>query len=309
MKAIVLDDYGKPEKLTLREIADPSPGEGEIVADIHAASVNPVDWKIGSGYRRDAMKLSFPHILGVDFSGVVAETGPGVTDLKPGDEVYGVGPQNRWGCYAEKVAIAAGMVGLKPASLSHVEAAALALIGLTALVSLEDVAKLGSGQRILIHAGAGGVGSFALQYARHVGAEVITTASAANHDYVRGLGADRVIDYNTEDFTEAVSDCDVVYDTIGGEVHRRSFQVLKPGGKLIHIAPPPAGMTPPRNDVTVIRPQVDRDRAHMDRIGELVAEGAVRAPEIATMPLAETQAAHDLSRQGHVRGKIVLVVR
>lgn len=309
MKAIVLDDYGKPEKLALRDIDDPAAGEGEIVADIHAASVNPVDWKIGSGYRRDAMQLSFPHILGVDFSGVVAATGPGVDDLSPGDEVFGVGPQNRWGCYAEKVAISAGMVGRKPAALSHVEAAGLALIGLTALVSLEDVAELSSGQKILIHAGAGGVGSFALQFARHVGAHVITTASAANHDYVRALGADEVIDYNAQDFTELVSDCDVVYDTMGGEVHRRSFQVLKPGGKLIHIAPPPADFTPPRDDVNVIRPQVGRDRAHMDRISELVAAGAVRPPEIRTMPLAETEAAHELSRTGHVRGKIVLVVR
>jgi len=307
MKAILMHEYG--ERMTLRDADDPVAGDGEVVVDIHAATVNPVDWKIGSGARHAALQLSFPHILGVDFSGVVAALGAGVDDLKPGDEVFGVGPQNRWGSYAEKVAISAGMVGRKPASLSHVEAAALALIGLTALVSLEDVARLAKGQKILVHAGAGGVGSFALQYARHVGAHVITTASAANHDYVRALGADEVIDYNAQDFTEVVSDCDVVYDTMGGEVHRRSFAVLKPGGKLIHIAPPPPDMTPPRDDVTVIRPQVDRDRAHMDRITELVAQGAVRPPEIRTLPLAETEAAHELSKSGHVRGKIVLVVR
>ena len=309
MKAILMEEFGDPPKLRYGDAADPVAGDGEIVADIHAATVNPVDWKIATGARQAQLKLSLPHVLGVDFSGVVAAVGPGVDDLKPGDEVFGVGPQNRWGCYAEKVAIPAGMVGLKPAALSHVEAAALALIGLTALVSLEDVAKLASGQKILIHAGAGGVGGFALQYARHVGAHAITTASPANHDYVRSLGADEVIDYNTQDFAEIVSGCDVVYDTMGGEVHRKSFAVLKPGGKLIHVAPPPPDMTPPRDDVTVIRPQVDRDRAHMDRISELVAAGAVRPPEIATMPLAETEAAHRLSKTGHMRGKIVLEVR
>ncbi len=309
MKAMLMDEFGDPPKMAFRDADDPVAAEGEVVVDIHATTVNPVDWKIATGARQAVLKLGLPHVLGVDFSGVVAATGPGVDDLKAGDEVFGVGPQDRWGSYAEKIAISAGMVGLKPASLSHVEAAALALIGLTALVSLEDVARLSRGQKILIHAGAGGVGGFALQFAKFVGAHVITTASAGNTDYVKSLGADEVIDYTAQDFAEIVSGCDVVYDTIGGEVHRRSFAVLKPGGKLIHIAPPPPDMTSPRDDVTVIRPQVDRDRAHMDRICELVAEGAVRPPEIKTMTLAETEAAHVLSKAGHVRGKIVLTVR
>jgi NADPH:quinone reductase-like Zn-dependent oxidoreductase len=148
-----------------------------------------------------------------------------------------------------------------------------------------------------------------VQYARHVGAHVMVTGRAVNHDYLRGLGADETIDYTQQNFAQVVSDCDVVFDTIGGEVHARSFAVLKPGGRLIHIAPGPKGFTSPRDDVTVIRPHVGRDRAHLERILELVAEGAVKPPEIKTLPLEKARKAHELSQAGHVRGKIVFQVR
>ncbi len=309
MKAIRMDEYGGPEVLQFCDMPEPAAGAGKIVVDIHAASVNPVDWKLCAGYRRDALKLDFPHILGLDFSGVVREAGAGVTDFAPGDAVVGVGEQNARGAYAEAIEIDAGNVAKKPATLSHAEAAAIALVGLTALVSLEDVAKLAAGETVLVHAGAGGVGGFAVQYAKHVGARVYATASAQNHDYVKSLGADEVIDYTARDFTEAVPECDVVYDTIGGDVHARSFSVLKPGGRLIYIARPPDGFEQPRDDVEVLRPQVGRDRRHLERINELVAAGAVRAPEITRFPLAEVAAAHELSKTGHVRGKIVLDVR
>ncbi len=176
-------------------------------------------------------------------------------------------------------------------------------------MALEDEAELVAGQRILIHGGAGGVGSFAVQYARHAGAHVIVTGRAANHDYLRGLGADQTIDYTEQDFTQAVDGCDVVFDTIGGEVLARSIAVLRPGGRLIHIAPPPKGFTNPRGDVTVTRPHVGRDRAHLERVLELVAQGAVQPPEIQTLPLAKARQAHELSQAGHVRGKIVFQVR
>lgn len=309
MKAVEIDDYGESEVLHYRDTVDPVAGPGEVVVDIHAASVNPVDWKLCAGYRRDAFEFVFPHILGLDFSGVVRAAGDGVDEFGPGDKVYGVGEQNSRGAYAEAIAISAGQVARKPDSLSHSEAAAIALVGLTALVSLEDVAKLSSGETILVHAAAGGVGGFAVQYAKHAGARVIATASAGNHDYVQSLGADQVIDYNTEDFIRAAPQCDVVYDTVGGDVHARSFSVLKPGGRLIYIARPPDGFTAPRDDVQVLRPAVGRDRPHLERISELVADGAVRAPEITHMKLSEAAAAHDLSRAGHVRGKIVFDVR
>ncbi len=305
MKAILMNDYGGPEVLQYGDAPDPTAGPGEIVVDIHAASVNPADWKVREGYNKNA-KMAFPHILGRDFSGVVRETGPGVEDFSSGEEVFGILDQGQEGTYAEACAIKAELVANKPSFLSHTEAAALTMIGLTALVALEDTARLQPGETILIHGGAGGVGGFAVQYARHIGAKVIVTASARNHDYVRGLGADEAIDYSKQDFTEAVSECDVVFDTIGGEVHARSFEVLKPGGRLVHVAP---GPEPSRSDVTVTRPNVARDRKHLERIVELVESGAVKPPEITQMPLVEAAAAQEISKTGHVRGKIVLVVR
>jgi NADPH:quinone reductase-like Zn-dependent oxidoreductase len=309
MKAVLMEAYGGAEALRFGDAPDPVAGPGEIVVEIHAASVNPADWKVREGLRRDSIPLDFPHILGRDLSGVVRETGPGVEDLAPGDAVFAVTDQGQDGAYAEAIAIKAALAARKPKALSHAEAAALALTGLTSLVALEDVAELAAGETVLIHAGAGGVGSFAVQYARHVGARVFATASAGNRDYVLGLGADEVIDYRSRDFVEAVPACDVVFDTLGGEVHRRSFAVLRPGGRLVYIAPPPEGFAAPRDDVTAVRPNVARDRPHLERILELVAAGAVRPPEIRRFPLAEAAAAQELSKTGHVRGKIVLIAR
>jgi NADPH:quinone reductase-like Zn-dependent oxidoreductase len=309
MRAVLFDDYGGPEVLYLGEALNPVAGPGEILVDIHAASVNAADSKVRAGPRAGEPGLDLPHILGRDFSGVVRTIGEGVTDFARGDAVIAVIERGREGAYAAEVTISAALAIGKPDSMSHAEAAALSLTGLTALVALEDEARLGAGQRILIHGGAGGVGSFAVQYAAHVGAHVMVTGRAVNHDYLRGLGADETIDYTGCDFAEVVADCDVVFDTIGGEVHARSFAVLKPGGKLIHIAPPPKDFTRPRDDVTVIRPHVGRDRAHLERVLDLVAQGAVKAPEIKILPLSEVRQAHQLSQAGHVRGKIVLQVR
>ncbi|MHA1152220.1 MAG: NADP-dependent oxidoreductase [Alphaproteobacteria bacterium] len=309
MRAVLFDDYGGPEVLRLDTTVDPVAGPGEILVDIHAASVNAADSKVRAGPRPGESRLDLPHVLGRDFSGVVRSLGEGVGDFAPGDAVFGVTERGIEGCYAEAIAVPAALAAHKPDTMSHVEAAALSLTGLTALVALEDEAKLGAGQRILIHGGAGGVGSFAVQYARFVDAHVMVTGRAVNHDYLRDLGADEVIDYTQQDFAQAVSDCDVVFDTIGGEVHARSYPVLKPGGRLIHIAPPPKDFKPPRDDVTVTRPHVGRDRAHLERVLELVAEGAVKPPQIQTLPLEKAPQAHELSQAGHVRGKIVFQVR
>src|SRR6185369_9906971 len=197
------------------------------------ASVNGADWKVRAGQYG---KAAFPLVLGRDFSGVVSAVGQGVTDLRVGDEVFGVLEAGREGAYAEKIAIGAAIVAKKPGGLSHVDAAALALTGLTALCSVEDALKLKSGATILIQGGAGGVASFAIQLAKHLGARVITTASASNHDYLREIGADEIIDYNAVDFTNAVKDCDAVFDTVGGDVAQRSFTVLKPDGRAAFIA-------------------------------------------------------------------------
>jgi len=187
MKAVEIDTYGSSETLKYRDVLDPVPGPGEVVANIYAASVNPVDWKIRNGERQASLHLKFPHVLGVDFSGVIRSLGVGVKDFSIGDEVFGTTAQDQRGCYAEALAVPANQLSLKPKGILHKEAAAIALVGLTALVSLDDVAGLKSGETILVHAGAGGVGSFAVQYAKDVGAKVFATASAGNHEYVKSL--------------------------------------------------------------------------------------------------------------------------
>jgi NADPH:quinone reductase-like Zn-dependent oxidoreductase len=307
MKAMLLTGHGGPEMLRYGDAPDPAAAPGEIVVDVHAASVNAADYKVrlgGHGYN-----VRFPHILGRDFSGVVASTGAGVSDFAVGDAVFGVNDAGIEGAYAEKLAIKAAIVARKPDRLSHPQAAALALTGITAIWAIEDTAKLQAGETILIQGGAGGVAGFAIQLAKHLGATVVTTASAANADYVRDLGADRVIDYNAEDFTKVVSGCDVVFDTVGGDVQIRSYGVLKPGGRLVWVAPAPEGSGPPRRDVKVLRPAVSRDRAHLERIIALLDAGAVAPPPIAQYSLADAAAAHRVSEARHLRGKLVLAVR
>ncbi|MFL5102747.1 MAG: NADP-dependent oxidoreductase, partial [Xanthobacteraceae bacterium] len=284
----------------------PTAAAGQIVVDAHAASVNGADWKVRAGHYG---KAAFPLVLGRDFSGVVSAVGEGVTDLRVGDEVFGVLEAGREGAYAEKIAIGAAIVAKKPSGLSHVDAAALALTGLTALCSVEDSLKLKSGETILIQGGAGGVAGFAIQLAKHIGARVITTTSAANRDYVHSLGADEIIDYNAIDFTEVVTGCDAVFDTVGGDVAEKSFAVLKPGGRAAFIASGAQAPKPGRDDVTSLRPPVGRARRPLERIAQLYQSGAVRAPAIKLYRLSEAADAHRLSESRHFRGKLVFQVR
>jgi len=308
MKAVLLTAHGGPEMLRLGEAPDPVAGPGEVVVDIHAASVNAADYKVRLGAPPYTLKR-FPHILGRDFSGVVSALGAGESDLKIGDAVFGVTAPGIEGAYAEKIAIKAEIVAKKPATLGHVEAAALALTSLTALWAIEDTGKLKRGETILIQGGAGGVAGFAIQLAKHIGATVITTASANNHAYVRRLGADRVIDYNKEDFTKSVSGCDMVFDTVGDSVRAGCYTVLKPGGRLVFISPTPEGFKPPRGDVETLRPAVARDRAHLERMLALLAQGAVTPPPITRYKLADAAEAHRVSEARHLQGKLVFVVR
>jgi NADPH:quinone reductase-like Zn-dependent oxidoreductase len=303
MKAALLMANGGPETLRYGEAPDPVAGPGEVVVDIFAASVNAADYKVRLG---GYSKLTFPYILGRDFSGVISQVGEGVTDLKVGDAVFGVADQGQEGAYAEKIAIKAAIVAQKPETLSHAAAAAMGLSSLTALWSLEDTAKLKRGETILIQGGAGGVAGFAIQLANHIGATVITTASASNADYVRRLGADQVIDYNAQDFTHIVHDCDVVFDTVGGDVQARSYDVLKPGGRLVFIAPPKAGFEP-RKDVQTLRPAVTRDRAHLERMKVLLEAGAVWPPNLICYPLRDAAEAHRVIESRHLQGKLVLL--
>lgn len=307
MKAAYFMKHGGPEVMQYGEVPDPVAGPGQVLVDVHAASVNGADWKVRAGHY--APITTFPYIPGRDFSGVVGALGAGVADLSVGDAVFGVCEVNTEAAYAEKVAIRSAIVARKPESLSHTECAALALIGLTALVSIEDTLKLKAGETILIQGGAGGVAGFAVQLAKHIGARVITTASAANHDYLRRLGADQIIDYHSQDFTQVVSGCDAVFDTVGGDVVNRSFAVLRPGGRAAFIGSGPTAPVPPRADVVSLRPKVGRDRAHLERIVALVTSGAVKVPEIKVFPLSEAAAAHKVSEGRHLRGKLVFKVR
>jgi NADPH:quinone reductase-like Zn-dependent oxidoreductase len=290
MKAAYIEQFGGPEVMKYGDLPDPSAGAGQVVVDAFAASVNGADWKVRVGHHG---QQKFPLVLGRDFSGVV----------------FGVLELGREGAYAEKVFIAAALIAKKPSGISHVDASALALTGLTALCSVEDSLKLKSGETILIQGGAGGVASFAIQLAKHIGARVITTASAANASYLRDIGADQVIDYNTTDFTKAISNCDAVFDTVGGDVATRSFAVLKPGGRAAFIASGAKAPVPERSDVTALRPIVGRDRPHLDRIAALYLAGVIRKPEVTLYKLSEAAEATRASEARHVKGKLVFEVR
>jgi NADPH:quinone reductase-like Zn-dependent oxidoreductase len=308
MKAILMDRHGGLDVLRYGDLPDPVSEAGQVLVDIHAASINGADSKVREGGAYTTVS-KFPYVLGRDFSGVVASLGTGVTDFRVGDAVFGVLAAGRDGTYAEKVAEKAAILCRKPSTLSHVEAAALALVGLTALVSIEDTLKLKPGETILIQGGAGGVAGFAIQLAKHVGARVITTTSAANRDYVTTLGADQVIDYNREDFTKVVTNVDAVFETVGGDVATRSFAVLKPGGRAAFIASGGTAPVSPRPDVQSLRPAVGRDRPHLERILELHAAKAIRVPEIRVFSLRDAAEAQRISEGRHFRGKLVLEVR
>ena len=304
MKAMVFEEIGG--HLIYKEAPNPVPSSLEILVSIHAASVNPADHKVRSGFYSSSQNLQLPYILGRDFSGVVTELGAGVSDFSIGDQVFGVLDAGHEGTYAEIVSEKAEIIAKKPSFMTHPEASALALTGLTAIISLEDTANLKAGEKILIQGGAGGVGSYAVQLAKHLKAHVIVTASPNNHEYMKKLGADEVIDYNSVDFREKVSDCDVVYDTVGGDVHLHSYDVLLSGGRMVYVAPQPENFQLPRTDVEVLRPNVARTRAHLERIIELAESSSVTAPAIEIMPLSEASAAQEKIKSRHVRGKIVL---
>jgi len=278
MKAAYFERFGGPDVLKYGDLPDPVAGPGEVVIGVVAASVNAADWKFRAGDYAQHPQSKFPLIPGRDFAGVISAIGDGVEDFNTGDAVFGVCEAGQEGAYAEKIAVKAAIIAKKPEWLSDVNAAALALTGLTAISAIEETLKLQPGETILIQGGAGGVASFAIQFANQIGARVITTTSAANRDYVRDLGADEIIDYNACDFTKVVSNCDAVFDTVGGEVTQRCFVVLKAGGRAAFIGSGAQAPQPARSDVTSLRPPVGRARAPLERIAQLLLHGAVRHP-------------------------------
>ncbi|MER8034235.1 NADP-dependent oxidoreductase [Streptomyces hydrogenans] len=309
MRAISQDTHGAPEVLEQVLLPRPAPGPGQILVAVRAAGVNPTDWK----HRAAGLFLGrLPLVLGWDVSGVVEAVGFGVTLFKPGDEVFGMLPYPHGvGSHAEYVTGPARAFAAKPAGIDHVQAGALPLAALTAYQAIVDTAAVGPGQRVLIHAAAGGVGHLAVQIAKARGAYVIGTASAAKHEFVRSLGADEVIDYRTTDFRDAVRDVDMVLDPLSGDTRARSLDVLRPGGVLVSILPgtdPDEAAKAAARGVRVESLLVEADHAGMNAVAGLAASGALRAHVEAVFPLAEAAKAHTLGETNRTTGKIVLTV-
>ncbi len=305
MNSICIHSHGGPEVLSYEKLPVPSPKAGEVLIRVHSAGVNPVDWKVREGYLKDMFEYKFPLTLGWDVSGVIEAVGPGVSRLNVKDEVYSRPDLSRNGAYAEYIVVRENEVALKPKSLDHVHAASIPLAALTAWQSLFDTAELKPGQRVLIHAAAGGVGGFAVQLAKWKGAYVIGTASGRNRDYVSGLGADEVIDYQRVPFEDAVQNVDVVFDTMGGDTQERSWKVLKPGGILVSIvSPPEANVQGVRKTFVFVQPNFTQ----LMEIAWLVDSGKLKTLVEVIMPLSAARRAQELSSEGHVRGKIVLKV-
>ncbi|WP_327168848.1 NADP-dependent oxidoreductase [Streptomyces subrutilus] len=306
MRAVVVSQWGGPEVLVEREVGRPEPGMGEVLVRVRAAGVNPVDWKT----RESGGLIPWGPVpaVGWDVSGTVEAVGPGVTLHRVGDEVYGMPrfPQQA-GAYAEYVAAPARHFARKPASLDHVRAAALPLAALTAWQALVDTAGVTAGQRVLVHAAAGGVGHLAVQIAKARGAYVIGTASAAKHDLLRALGADELVDYRTTAFEDVVSDVDVVLDAVGGDHGRRSLKVLKPGGHLVTL-PGPDGLPADAGDVHAVWLLVEPDLKGLEEIAGLVDRGLLKPLVDTVLPLEQAAKAHAIGELGRTTGKIVLTV-
>ncbi|WP_063043697.1 NADP-dependent oxidoreductase [Nocardia pseudovaccinii] len=309
MRAISQDLIGGPEVLTEVELPVPTPGPGEILVRVRAAGLNPTDWR-----HRGASGLFLgepPFVLGWDVSGEVVATGIGVTLFEPGDAVFGMLPYPYGhGAFAEYVVGPARAFAPKPVNLDHIQAAAIPLAALTAWQALVDTAKLQAGQRILIHAAAGGVGHFAVQIAKARGAQVIGTASAANHEFLREIGADETIDYRTTDFAEAVGDVDVVLDSIDNENSLRSLRTLRPGGLLVSLRGGTDELATAAQDLGVraVRMLVQDDHAGMIALAELAESGALRPAVAGVFPFEAAAKAHALGETGRTVGKLVLTV-
>jgi NADPH:quinone reductase-like Zn-dependent oxidoreductase len=308
MKAVRVHEYGGPEVLKYEDAPRPEAGAGEVLVRVHAAGVNPVDWKVRAGMTRGFLNYKLPMIPGWDLSGVVEGVGEGVTGWKRGDEVYSRPDISRDGAYAEYIAVKAAELGQKPKTLDHVKAAAIPLAALTAWQALFDAGGLQHGQRVLIHAAAGGVGTFAVQLAKWKGAHVIGTASERNHAFLKELGADELIDYNKVRFEDAVSDVDVVLDAMAGETRDRSWKVLKKDGILVSILGPPSQEDAAKHGVRGAGVFVQPNQKELEEIAVLVDSGKLKPIVEAVLPLRDAPHAHEMNQTLHTRGKIVLQV-
>ena len=308
MKAVRIHRYGGIDTLCYEDAPLPEPGPADVRIAVHAAAVNPVDWKIRAGHLAAMIPYPLPLVLGWDVSGVVERVGSDVTHLSVGDAVYCRPDITRNGSYAEYIVVRSSEVAAKPKTLSHNEAAAVPLAGLTAWQALFEHAHLRAGERVLIHAGAGGVGSLAIQLAKSAGAHVIATASAGNEALVRDLGADEFVDYRSQRFEDVLDGVDVVLDTIGGDTLKRSITLLNPGGRLISVVGTPDAAALAAVGATGGAIMVQPSSEALGQIAQLIDAGTVRVLIDSVFPLSEVRAAHQKSETGRARGKIVLEV-
>ncbi len=308
MKAVRIHEYGNSDVLQFEDAPVPSAKPNEVLIRVVAASVNPVDWKIREGYLKEMIAYEMPLTLGWDVSGVVESVGADVTRFKVGDAVYSRPDIKRNGTYAEYVIVREDELAFKPQTISHAEAASLPLTGITAWEVLITTANVSAGQKVLIHAGSGGVGSLAIQLAKSRGAYVIATTSGKNSALVKSLGADQVIDYKKENFTDVLHDVDVVFDTLGGDVQESSWSVLKQNGILVSIVSPPSADKAKELGVRSAFVFIEPSATILEQLAGLVDEGKVRPIVGAEFALKDIAKAHALSETGHSVGKIVLYV-
>ena len=308
MKAVRIHTQGGPETLVYEDAPRPTPLTNEVLIRVRAASVNPIDWKIRDGYGKQMFNHQMPLILGWDVAGTIEAVGPEVDKFKLGDLVYGYTSLLRDGAYAEFAIAKPAEIALKPASLDFVQAAAIPIAALTPWQAMFDTASLQENQKVLIHAASGGVGSIAVQLAKAKGAYVIGTASARNADFVRELGVDEFIDYQSTPFETLVHDVDVVLDTIGGDTQVRSFGVLHKDGFLVSIVEPPSEELATQHGVRMAMLAVQPNADQLREVTELIDSGTLKPFVETVLPLSEARRAHELSQSGRTRGKIVLQV-
>ena len=310
MKAIVIENYGDKDELVEKEVAAPVINEDQVLVELKATSINPIDWKLREGYLKDNLQFEFPIILGWDAAGIVKETGKNVKNFKEGDRVFARPATTRNGTYAQYAAVDEHLLAHLPENIPFEEAAAVPLAGLTAWQCLVDFGEIKQGDKVLIHAGSGGVGHYAIQIAKALGAYVATTASGKNQDWVEDLGPDRFINYKEEDFSEVLSDFDIVLDTLGGEIQEKSFQVLKEGGRLASIVQPPDEKTAEKFGVKAGFVWLEPSGEKLAKLAELMVKGQLTSVIGHRFPLSEAglKDAHEVSESHHAKGKIVISI-
>jgi alcohol dehydrogenase len=313
MKAAQFNKYGGPEVIEfISDAVLPKSKEGQVLVEGHAASTNPVDSAVRAGYLQKMLPLTFPVTLAGDFAGEISEVGQGVSGLKVGEQMFGFAPVivGGSGAMAEYVAASASMVSRKPTKANHSEAAALPLAGVSAVQALEDHMKVKSGERVLVHGGAGGIGSFAVQYAKYLGCHVATTVRGSQTEFVRSLGADEVINFELERFDETLEEYDAVLDTVGGEVYRRSFSVLKKGGVVASMIQNPLDQElASKFDARTVYVTSLVNSASLRHLAELVDRDALKSRIGREYPIEQTREAYAYFEQDHPKGKVVVKIK